>query len=315
MGLLGRAGAALLLGLAAVVPVAGLAAGAVGAAGTSSDRLDPAYDQGIARAPDGWILSGRDLLARVDDHFVVQARAGPAIPAAWQARGYDHVGDVDVAGTTLYVPFEQANGDLGKQVMARYDARTLVFRDATVVSQHENSFVTVDRATGIAYSMDRFGGDALTRYDVRSHWRPLAPLRLDRTLDRVQGASVARGAVWLSTDDARNGVYRVDLRTGAVSDVGSAEPVAGEGEGVDAADVVPDDVHVTVVAADRSLVALDHFDAATRSAQSADPGVRPSTSTDTSWPPALVYFAIGLVVVGLGAVGTVFWRARRTIHG
>jgi len=74
-------------------------------------------------------------------------------------------------------------------------------------------------------------------------------------------------------------------------------------------------VHVTVVAADRSLVSLDHFEVAAQPPQSTDPGSRPSTSTDTSWPPALVYFAIGLVIVGLSAVGTVFWRARRTIHG
>src|SRR5262249_17356687 len=134
------------------------------------------------------------------DRFVVQRRVEPAIPASWRARGYDHVGDVDVADTTLYVPFEQSDYERGQQVMARYDARTPAFRDATVVPQHENSFVAVDPATGIAYSMDRFGGDALTRYDVRARWRPMAPLHLDRTIDRVQGAAVGRGAIWLSTD-------------------------------------------------------------------------------------------------------------------
>jgi hypothetical protein len=36
--------------------------------------------------------------------------------------------------------------------------------------------------------------------------------------------------------------------------------------------------------------------------------------SDTSWPPALVYFAIGLLVVALAAVFTVFWRARKTIR-
>ena len=158
---------------------------------TGSVPLDPAYDQGLARVSDGWIVSGRDLLTRVDERFVVRQRLEAAIPPAWRQRGFDHVGDVDVAGDTLYVPFEQADYELGRQAMARYDARTLVFRDATMVDQHENSFVTVNGESGIAYSMDRFGGDALTRYDVRAGWRRLAPLRLDRTLDRVQGAAVA----------------------------------------------------------------------------------------------------------------------------
>ncbi len=45
-------------------------------------------------------------------------------------------------------------------------------------------------------------------------------------------------------------------------------------------------------------------------------GAGPSAAgqTDTSWPPALVYFAVGLMLVALFAAGTIFWRARRTIH-
>jgi hypothetical protein len=39
-----------------------------------------------------------------------------------------------------------------------------------------------------------------------------------------------------------------------------------------------------------------------------------AAKTDTSWPPALVYFAIGLLLAALGAVFTVFWRARKTIR-
>jgi hypothetical protein len=38
-------------------------------------------------------------------------------------------------------------------------------------------------------------------------------------------------------------------------------------------------------------------------------------SSETSWPPVLVYFAIGLLLVALGAVFTVFWRARKTVRG
>jgi hypothetical protein len=40
-----------------------------------------------------------------------------------------------------------------------------------------------------------------------------------------------------------------------------------------------------------------------------------TTKSDTSWPPALVYFAIGLLLVALAAVFTVFLRARKTIKG
>jgi hypothetical protein len=36
-------------------------------------------------------------------------------------------------------------------------------------------------------------------------------------------------------------------------------------------------------------------------------------TSDTSWPPALVYFAIGLLLASLGAVGTVLWRAHKSV--
>ena len=157
-------------------------------------------------------MSGNDVLARLDEHLQPTKRIDDAIPAAWVARGYVHIGDIDVSGSTLYVPFEQPDYDLGHQVMARYDAGTLAFRDAKVVAQHENSFVAVDGASGIAYSMDRFGGDALLRYDTRAGWRRLTPLYLDRTLEKVQGAAIARDAVWLMTDDDHNGIYRVEHR-------------------------------------------------------------------------------------------------------
>jgi hypothetical protein len=39
-----------------------------------------------------------------------------------------------------------------------------------------------------------------------------------------------------------------------------------------------------------------------------------SDGADTSWPPALVYFAIGLLIVAVAAAFTVFWRARKTIR-
>jgi len=280
---------------------------------TSSQSIDAAYDQGIARAENGWVVSGRNVLARLDEALDAQQRVDNAIPEVWARRGFDHIGDVDIAGTTLYVPFEQPDFAAGRQAMARYDAGTLTFRDAVIVDQHENSFVAVDGASGIAYSMDRFGGGALLRYDVRAGWRPLTPLVMDRTLRRVQGAAVARDAVWLVTDDDDHAMYRVDIDTGAVAGLGSAPPTDGEAEGLAAADLASGDLHATVVDAGRTAVTLDHF------RTNADPGggaagADSSKSGETSWPPALVYFAIFIALVALGAVGTVFWRARTTIR-
>jgi len=123
----------------------------------SKQAIPVFYNQGIARVRGGWILSGTlspipdtDTLVRTDEQFNVVVTNKPAIPPEWRARGYTHIGDIDVIGNVVYVPFEQPDYTKGHQVTARYDARTLRFRDAVVVPQHENSFVAVDPASRIA---------------------------------------------------------------------------------------------------------------------------------------------------------------------
>lgn len=81
-----------------VVLSSGTATAAPQARVTSEAQLDPVYNQGIARAKDGWVLSGTRVLARLDDRLQDTNRVAEAIPPDWAARGYNHIGDVDVAG-------------------------------------------------------------------------------------------------------------------------------------------------------------------------------------------------------------------------
>jgi hypothetical protein len=294
--------AALVLGL--------VAASGPGGALVSQQPVDPAFDRGIARAATGWVASGRRVLATLDDSLTTTRRVDDAIPGDWARRGFDELGDVDVAGDTLYVPFARSGSD--HQAMARYDAATLAFEDATLVPQHSNAFVAVDGTTGIAYSMDRTRGDEILRYDVRSGWRPIAALHMDRVLDGVRGGAVARDAVWLVSGDSRHTVSRVDLSSGVVTEVGGATPNGGRTGGVDAVAWSGGDLHVTVADPGGGAVTLDHF--RTRGSEGGPTDATKAREAETTWPPALVYFAIFLAVAALGAVGTVFWRANRTLH-
>ncbi len=200
------------------------------------------FRQGVARVDGGWIFSFNDGLFRTDEAFRITRRLQPAIPDAWKTRGFDHIGDIDVVDGVLYAPLEQPNYAEGRQAMLTYDAATLTYKDGRTVHQHENSFVTVDPDTRIAYTMNDFGGHALLRYD--SAWKRLSPLRMSRRVERVQGADVFGGAVWLSTDDATDEVYRVDIRTGKTVALGSIGHVDGEGEGIDATRLPRGDLHV-----------------------------------------------------------------------
>lgn len=247
-----------------LLTVYALAAGAGGSTTpvaklASEQRVQPQFQQGIARMPGGWVVSGNFTIARADAKLKVTKQASNVIPLDLRKQGYNHVGDIDVVGKYIYAPLEESDYTRGTQVTARYDVTTLRFVDSVQLAQHENSFVTVDPATMIAYSMDHFDGASLLRYDVRKNWAPLPPLVMSTTVTKVQGGDVAAGAVWLSTSDPTNGLYRVDLKTGHVDSLGSAGHVPGEGEGIDATKLRSGRLHTLVVDPTRTPVWLGHF--------------------------------------------------------
>ena len=97
----------------------------------SKDEIPVTYNQGIARISEGWILSGTlspipntDVIVRTDEQFNVVVRNEAAIPSEWRARGYVHIGDIDVVGNVVYAPFEQPGrtaGSSGHRSLRRED--------------------------------------------------------------------------------------------------------------------------------------------------------------------------------------------------
>jgi hypothetical protein len=225
----------------------------------SQQQLPGGYQQGVARVPGGWIFSATDSLWRTDDQLNVLKHISPAIPTAWKAKGFNHVGDVDVVGQYIYAPFEQPDYSKGRQATARYDWKTLQFIDAVLLPQHENSFVTIDPKTMIAYTMNHFDGGAVLRYDVTHRWKALPPLKLSQVLHHTQGGDVALGQLWISTDDPVHGVYRVDLQTGATSLVVKMGHPGGEGEGIDATQLPSGLLHVMCVDPKYTPVWFEHI--------------------------------------------------------
>lgn len=213
---------------------------------TRETDVDGNYRQGIARSGDGWIFTTNNAIYRTDASFTEVESHKEAIPADLAAQGYNHLGDPDVADGLIWIPVERDDKDHALQVTARYDEDSLAFVDAVEVTQHHNAFVAVDD-DGVAYSTDQFGDDTLLRYTVADGAAVAEePLVMSQFVDRIQGGDVLDGAIFLSTDDDHNGVYRVDLATGEVTDLGSAGHVDGEGEGIDATDLPVGQLHVLV---------------------------------------------------------------------
>src|SRR5689334_18430872 len=75
--------------------------------------VSPAYRQGIARFDGGWVFSVNDALFRADDTYRETKRLAPAIPPQYAARGFNHIGDIDVVGNTIYAPLEEPDYSRG----------------------------------------------------------------------------------------------------------------------------------------------------------------------------------------------------------
>jgi hypothetical protein len=288
------------------------------------------YNQGVARVPHGWILSGTDLplpetdrIVRTDEHLHVLLTNNPAIPPTLRARGYDHVGDIDVVGHTIYAPLEQPDYSTGHQVTAMYDARTLLFKGSVTLPQHQNSFVTIDPKTLIAYTQDEFGGRYLRRYAVDDHWRRLPGLRMSQALHHTQGADIARGAIWISTSDSHNDIWRVGLHSGRVEHLGTHRHPGGEGEGIDASVTPTGSLHTLIAdPTNRTVMWFENFGLVTASASpqgstgrstgspGSAPGVTQGSGQSGTGEVPFTGFPGRLALVGLLAIaaGAGLWR-------
>lgn len=247
--------------LALVVVTAGPASAVPTATLESEEEISGAYSQGIARVKGGWIVTARFLIARVDEKFKeVKVNRDP-IPTELKTEGYNHVGDIDVVGKLIYAPLEQGDYTRGEQVTAIYKVKNLKLVEFVRVVQNENSFVTVDPKTMIAYSFDNFGGQELLRYDVENDWAPLEPIAMSMFVDKAQGADVDPSGeyVYLSTSNPTNELYRVNLATGQTDDLGSGGHVPGEGEGIDATTLKSGVFHSMVIDPELNPVWLGHF--------------------------------------------------------
>ena len=232
------------------------------ATSTGDEVVNPGYRQGVAHLDDGgWIFSGTTVLARVDAGLNQAIADTTAVPDELVPDGYEHIGDVDVQDGVLYVPLEQPDYQRNEQIMACFDPETLTMLGSQPVAQRHNSFITVDGDR--AYSMEGFSGDQILVYELGEGctFEPLEPIQLSVRLDKVQGADVAAGALWLATDDPERGLYRVDLASGAVSTIGAMSHVdpEGEGEGIDATTTDQGLLHVVNIV-DTLDVRFEHFD-------------------------------------------------------
>jgi hypothetical protein len=119
-------------------------------------------------------------------------------------------------------------------------------------------------------------------------------------LHKTQGAGVADGAVWISTSDEFNSVYRVDMETG-VGRVAQLLDPPGEGEGIDVMTLRSGTLHAMVIDPDKTKVWVEHLTL---------PAVRDASSSDDSGNAWIWIASVGALVLLLALLGLWRWRVR-----
>ena len=187
-------------------------------------------------------------------------RKEAAIPDEWRAQGYVHVGDIDVVGNVRLRAVRAARLHAGSS------GHGSVRRSNPAVPRCGRALHST--RTRSSPSIRRRGSP--TRWITSTATRCCATtpsttgsrcrrLKLSMLLEHTQGASIADGAVWISTSDAHNDIYRVNLKTGHVDLVAQITDPPGEGEGIAVAQLPSGYLHATVLDPDKTKVWVDHF--------------------------------------------------------
>ena len=191
--------------------------------------------QGLTTDGKQWFFSSTNGLERANFDYsriqaVMPAIADPlANPSAVADRGLNHIGDIDVADGTLYVPLDTSRRDANggrynTPVIALYKAADLSYTGQSFAlrpptgTQDIASWVAVDANKGLAYGMAYDHATQLIAYKL-ADWSFDHFVNLSQTLDQVQGAKVRGDWIYMASDAESKSVYRTHLKTGVVEEL------------------------------------------------------------------------------------------------
>jgi hypothetical protein len=208
--------------------------------------------QGVTSDGKGWIFSWQGGLERTDDSYATQRINPWAIPPdtiepsvnpdGTNHLGGTHIGDIDVFGGRVYAPVEDGgqgpfnNPEYQRPFIALFDASTLLYtgkKFAMPLDLHAAGipWVAVNAKRREVYTAEwDMPHDRINVFNLGDmSFKRFIPL--SQHLNRIQGAKVFGGALYATRDDAAKSVYKIDLRTGQVTNL-FALNLVGEMEGL-----------------------------------------------------------------------------------
>lgn len=193
--------------------------------------------QGVTTDGTNWYFSGTNALEMTDGNFDPKLRLSPGIPpelfnpSPMAPKGLNHIGDIDYADGYLYISLDTSKKDPGTgaqyntPVFAIYRASDMTFtgKAFSLNPPHGThdiaSWVAVDARKGEGYGMSYDNSTEIAVYNLED-WSFKKYIKLSRTIDQAQGGKILNGWMYFSTENATKSIYRANLETGEVEEIG-----------------------------------------------------------------------------------------------
>lgn len=176
-----------------------------------------ARSQGVTTDGESWIFSGKSALIRksLDGEKTLALNLAPF--KGLEDFGVSHIGGISFYNGFIYAALEDSK-KWHSPMVALYDAQTLVFCGRYVLL--DNSMLTrgcpwvcCDGERGLFYVAESRGTNEIFCYDIES-FDYVKTIRLDGSIDAVQGAEMYKGKMYAATNDSTRAVYCVDVESG-----------------------------------------------------------------------------------------------------
>lgn len=241
--------------------------------------LDEALIRGQSVTTDGdyYYFSGTYSLVKapVSDPGKAVVTNVIAIPSALLLKGSNHIGGICYSNGKIYAPIEDS-AEYASPYIVIYDAQTLKAEKiyslpvSVEIPGEGNRFLhmdgvpwcAVDEARGYLYTAEWSTAEYLNVFDL-TDMSFVKTVELNMELDRIQGAAMYEGSLYLSADTKADGkeIFKLDPETGIVQLFATRN--VGEGVEAESMTVWPMEdgtlFHVIDVFSSRIGAALRHY--------------------------------------------------------
>jgi outer membrane autotransporter protein len=194
--------------------------------------------QGVTTDGKNWYFSGTNILERTDMGYNRNLLVAPAIPTALEipselsSLGLNHIGDIDYADGFLYVSLDTSKrdpitgGKYDHPVFAVFRASDLSWTGQAFSLNPPHgthdiaSWVAVDAKNGVGYGMAYEYATEIAVYNL-SDWSFKEYIPLTQTITAAQGGKILDGWMYFSTDYDDKTIFRANLTTGEVENLGN----------------------------------------------------------------------------------------------